>query len=52
MKILCLRGYKWLLSQNQGVRIDVLGYEQYKALTKHTKPFFKKHGEKVSVPRL
>ena len=41
MKILYLKGYKWLLSQNQRVRIDFLGYRWYEALAKHTKPFLK-----------
>ena len=40
MKSLYLKGYKWLLSQNQRVRIDFLGYRQYEALAKHIKPFF------------
>ena len=43
MKILYLKGYKWLLSQNQRVRIDFLGYRRYEALAKHIKPFFKKN---------
>ena len=43
MKILYLKGYKWLLSQNQRVRIDFLGYRRYNALAKHIKPFFKKN---------
>ena len=41
MKILYLKGYKWLLPQNQRVRLDFLGYIQYEALTKHIKPFLK-----------
>ena len=41
MKILYLKGYKSLLSQNQQVRIDFLGYIQYEALAKHIKPFLK-----------
>ena len=43
MKILYLKGYKWLLSQSQGVRIDFLGYRRYEALAKHIKPVLKKH---------
>ena len=35
MKILYLKGHKWLLSQNQRVKIDFLGYGWYKALAKH-----------------
>ena len=41
MKILYLKGYKWLLSQNQRVRIDFLGYRRYETLAKHIKPFLK-----------
>ena len=43
MKILCLKGYKSLLSQNQQVRIDFLSYRWYEALAKHIKPFLEKH---------
>ena len=43
MKILYLKGYKWLLSQNQEVRIVFIGYRQYEALAKQYKPFLKKH---------
>ena len=43
MKILYLNGYKWLLSQNQRLRINFLGYRRYQALAKHMKPVFKKH---------
>ena len=43
MNILYLKGYKWLLSQNQRVIIDFLGYIQNEALAKHIKPFLKKH---------
>ena len=39
MKILYLKGYKWLLSQNQQVRNDFSGYRWYKALAKHIKHF-------------
>ena len=39
MKILYLKGYKWLLSQNQRVRIDFLVYTRYEVLAKHIKPF-------------
>ena len=38
MKILYLKGYKWLLSQNQRVRNDFFGYRQCEALAKHMKP--------------
>ena len=41
MKILYLKGYKWLLSQNQRVRNDFFGYRRYEALAKHMKPFLK-----------
>ena len=41
MKILYLKTYKWLLSQNQPVRIDFLGYKWYEALAKHIKSFLK-----------
>ena len=43
MKILYLKGYKWLLSQNQRVKNDFLGHRRYEALTKHMKPFLKKY---------
>ena len=43
MNILYLKGYKWLLSQNQNRRIDFLGYRRYEALAEHIKPSFKKH---------
>ena len=43
MKILYLKGYKWLLSQTQRVRIEFLGYIRYEALAKHINPFFKNH---------
>ena len=42
MKILYLKGYKWVLSQNQRKRIDFLGYRRYEALAKHIKSVFKK----------
>ena len=42
MKIVYLKGYRWLLSQNQLVRNDFFGYRQYDALAKHIKPFLKK----------
>ena len=42
MKILYLKGYKWLLSQNQQARNDFSGYRQYEVLAKHIKPFLKK----------
>ena len=41
MKILYLKGYKWLFSQNQ--RNDLFDYRQYKAFSKHIKPFLKKN---------
>ena len=42
MKILYLKGYKWLLSENQRVRNDFFGYRRHEALAKHVKAFFKK----------
>ena len=42
MKTLYLKGYKWLLSQTQRLRIDFLGCRRYKALAKHVKPFLEK----------
>ena len=42
MNILYLKGCKWLLSQNQGVRIDFLGYRWYEALANHIKSFSNK----------
>ena len=42
MKNLYLKGYKWLLSQNQRVRIDSLRYRRCKALAKYKRPFLKK----------
>ena len=42
MKTLYLKGYKWLLSQNQRVRIDFLGYTWYEAVAKYIKFFLKK----------
>ena len=41
MKILYLKGYKWLLSHNQRVRNEIFGYRRYDALAKHIKPFLK-----------
>ena len=35
MKILYLKGCKWLLSQKQRVRNDVFGYRRYETLAKH-----------------
>ena len=32
MKILYLKGFKWLLSKNKRVRIDFLGYRWYEGL--------------------
>ena len=53
MKILYLKGYKWLFSQNQLVKNDFFGDGRYKALAKHIKPFLKKHErERTSVPGL
>ena len=43
MKILYLKGYKWLLSQNQRVTNDFFGYRRYEAQAKHIEPFLKKH---------
>ena len=43
MKILYLKGYKWLLFQNPPVKNNCFGYRQYKALAKPIKPFLKKH---------
>ena len=43
MKILHLKGCKWLLSQNQRVRNYFFGYRRYVALGKHIKSFFKKN---------
>ena len=40
MKILYLKGSEWLLSQNERVRIEALGYRSYEALAKDIKPFF------------
>ena len=42
MKILYLKGCKWLLSQNQQVRNDFFGYRWYETLARHIKPFLKK----------
>ena len=39
MKILYLKGYLWLLSQNQRVRNVFLGYRWYRAQAKHVNPF-------------
>ena len=53
MKTLYLKGYKWLLSQNQQVRIVFLGYRWYEALAKHIKPFLKSiKVKRTSVPGL
>ena len=43
MKILYLKGYKRLLSQNQRGRNDFFGNRQYWALAKQIKPFLKKN---------
>ena len=37
LKILYLKDYKWLLSQNQQVRNNFFGYRWYEALAKHIK---------------
>ena len=42
MKILHLKGCKWLLSQNQRVRNYFFAYRRYEALGKHIKSFLKK----------
>ena len=42
MELLYLKDYKWVLSQNELVRIDFLGYRRYELLAKHIKPFFQK----------
>ena len=47
-KILYLKGYKWLSSQNQGVRNYFFGYRQYEALAKHIKSSFFKKNFKVN----
>ena len=59
MKILYLKGYKWLLSQNQRVRNDFFGYRQCEALAKHMKPLnpyenikLTSRRQKKSMPRL
>ena len=43
MKILYLKGYSWLLSQNQRVKKVFLGYRWYRALAKRVNTFLKKH---------
>ena len=53
MNVLYLNGYKCLLSQNQRVIIDFLGYIRYDTLAKHIKPFFERHESgRTLVPRL
>ena len=42
MKILYLKGYKWLLSQNQRVRNDSFSHRRCETLAKHIKRFLKK----------
>ena len=37
MQILYLKGYLWLLPQNQRVRNDIFGCRQYSTLPKHLK---------------
>ena len=49
MKILYLKGSKWVLSKNQQVKIDFLGYIRYKALARHIKPLKKKKWKDVSA---
>ena len=41
MKILYLKGYKWLVPQNQQVRTDFFGYRQSQAPDNQVKPFLK-----------
>ena len=41
MNILYLKRHKWLLPQNQQVKIDVLDHRRYEALAKHIKTFLK-----------
>ena len=43
MKILYLKGYEWLLSQNQQIGNDFFCYIWYLAFAKHIKPVFKKN---------
>ena len=43
MKILYLKGYKWLLSQNQGLRNDFFGHKRYYELAKYIKTSLKKN---------
>ena len=50
MKILYLKGYKMLLSQNQRVRIDFPGYRLYESVAKNIEPFFKKAIKWKDVP--
>ena len=37
-----MKGFKWLLSQNQRVRVDCLAYRRWKAPAKYIKPLLKK----------
>ena len=39
MKILYLKGYKWLLFQNQPLKNDLFDYGRYEALAKFIKSF-------------
>ena len=54
VKILYLKGYKWLLSQKKRVRIDFFGYIRCEALARHIKPFKRKKlkWKDVSVPTI
>ena len=47
MKILYLKCYNWLLSQNQRVKNDFFGYRQYYALAKRINLFLRKHLRKL-----
>ena len=47
MKILYLKGYKWLLSQNQQELL--FGDRRYDVLAKHTKPFLENIKENIRL---
>ena len=51
MKILYLKGYSWLLSQNQRVKKVFLGYRWYRALAKRVKKNIKLKGRRSSHRR-
>ena len=56
VKILYLKGYKWLLSQKKRVRIDFFGYIRCEALARHIKPFKRnklkwKHVSAPTIPQ-